>query len=569
MFKKAVDPLVIVVMLFAASSGFGQREKNQNSNNIADLVLLNGNIITVDSKNSIAQAVAVKDDRILAVGTNSQINYLVGPQTKTIDLKGKCVTPGIVDSHIHVLYYGKQFWKDFLNIRYPTVKNEKDLLKAIADKAKSIPKGEWISANQGFHVDPNEKLDRWVLDSVAPDNPVYLRHASGQYVVVNSAALKLAGIDKNTPNPYSSKIVRDNTGEPTGVLLHYPAENLVGKLAPGYGNRSEEELLNDLKVGQDICLSAGITSGQDVIVSNPRDAKIYKDLADKGELKMRIYLLLYVNDEKQARQFVKQIKGYKSDMLTFGGWKLAIDGGDAPGTQLMYDNMLPASKNSYYYFTPDELKRIVQILHDSGLQVAFHIGGDKGIDEALDAIELANKTNPRNDTRYRIEHAIFVRPESLERIKKLDVVISTSPQWISWHGDMFLKATNEKNMANLMPIGSMLRMGIPLAFGCDVPASIAHEPEWALVGAVLRKTHTGYQPNPNERIDIREALRIHTMGSAYAAFEEDQKGSIEPGKFADLVVWSDDLYKLKPQQIDEFRPLMTFVGGKIVYEEKT
>jgi hypothetical protein len=523
----------------------------------------------VDPKDSVAQAIAVNGNKILAVGTNSQIRALIGPQTKSIDLQGKTVTPGIVDSHIHVIYYGKQFSKDLLDIRYPTVKDEKGLLEIIAKRAKNIPKGEWISGNQGFHVDPNAKLDRWVLDSVAPDNPVYLRQASGQYAVVNSAALKIAGIDRNTPNPYGSKIVRDNTGEPTGMLIHYPAENLVAKFATGYGNRSDEDLLNDLKVGQDKCLSSGITSGQDVIVSNPRDIKIYKDLADKGELKMRMNLLLYVNDENQARQYVQQIKGYKSDMLTFGGWKLAIDGGSAPGTVLMYDDTLPLSKNSYYYYTPEELKSIVQILHDSGLQIAFHIVGDKGIDEALDAIESAMKANPRNDTRYRIEHAMYIRPESLQRIKKLGVVVSTSPQWISWHADSFKKASNEETMANFMPINSMLKLGIPLAFGCDVPASITHEPTWALYGATTRKTMTGYQPNPNERITLNDALRIHTMGSAYAAFEEDLKGSIEPGKFADLVVWSNDLFSIKTaKQLNEFRPLMTFVGGALVYEEK-
>ena len=569
MFKKAVYPLVIVVMLFAASSGFGQREKNQNSNNIADLVLLNGNIITVDSKNSIAQAVAVKDDRILAVGTNSQINYLVGPQTKTIDLKGKCVTPGIVDSHIHVLYYGKQFWKDFLNIRYPAVKNEKDLLKAIADKAKSIPEGEWISANQGFHVGPNEKLDRWVLDSVAPDNPVYLRHASGQYVVVNSAALKLAGIDKNTPNPYGGKIVKDtSTGEPTGVLLHYPAENLVGKIAAGYGDRTEAELEKDLRRGQEICLAAGITSGQDVILASPRDIKIYKNFAEKNELKIRMYLQLYVNSEEQARKYAEAIKGFKTDMLTFAGWKLAIDGGAAAGTVLMYNKSLPAARNAYYYYDPETLNRIVRLLHETGMQVSFHIIGDKRIDEALDAIEDALKHNPRKDHRYRIEHAIWVRPESLERIRKLGVVISTQPQWISWHADGFRMATDEASMANCMPVKSMLRRGIPVAFGCDVPAALTHEPKWAFFGATTRRTKSGYVPAPDEKVNIHEALRIHTMGSAYAAFEEKMKGSVEEGKLADLVVWSHDLYSISPRDMKDLQAEITIVGGKIVYEGK-
>jgi predicted amidohydrolase YtcJ len=161
-----------------------------------------------------------------------------------------------------------------------------------------------------------------------------------------------------------------------------------------------------------------------------------------------------------------------------------------------------------------------------------------------------------------------VNPSSLDRIKKLGIVVSTSPQWISWFDDGYLKATDNATMANFMPINTMLKKGIPLAFGCDVPASPNHEPKWALAGATARKGVSGYLANSDERISISEALRIHTMGSAYAAFEEDQKGSIEPGKFADMVVWSHNIYEVTPQQISEFRPLMTFVGGKMVYEEK-
>src|SRR4030042_4707317 len=294
------------------------------SNSHADLVLINGKIITVDSKDSIVQAVAVKGDRIIKVGTTSQIQTFVGPATQVVDLKGKAVTPGIIDSHIHVLYYGRQFWDGYLDIRFPKVRNKEDLLQAISQKAKSIPKGAWISGNQGFHLEKEDSLNRWILDSVAPDNPVYLRHGSGQYAVVNSAALKLAGIDTNTPNPYGGKIMKDpSTGAPTGLLLHYPDENLVGKIAAGYGDRAEADLEKDLKRGQEICLAAGITRGQDDIVANPLYIKIYKNLADKNELKMRMYLQLYVNSEEQAKKYAEMIKGFKTDMLTFAGWKLA------------------------------------------------------------------------------------------------------------------------------------------------------------------------------------------------------------------------------------------------------
>ncbi len=568
--KSYQNILIVALVTLGILWSISQAKSIASSNSHADLVLINGKIITVDSKDSIVQAVAVKGDRIIKVGTTSQIQSFVGPATQVVDLKGKAVTPGIIDSHIHVLYYGRQFWDGYLDIRFPKVRNKEDLLQAISQKAKSIPKGAWISGNQGFHLEKEDSLNRWILDSVAPDNPVYLRHGSGQYAVVNSAALKLAGVDKNTPNPYGGKIMKDpSTGEPTGILLHYPAENLVGKIAAGYGDRAEADLEKDLKIGQEICLAAGITSGQDVIVANPRDIKIYKNLADKNELNMRMYLQLYVNSEEQAKKYAGMIKGFKTDMLTFAGWKLAIDGGTAAGTVLMYNKNLPASRNAYYYYEPDTLKRIVRILHDTGLQVSFHIVGDKGIDEALYAIEEALKQNPRKDPRHRIEHAIWINPKSLDRISKLGVVISTQPQWISWHGDGFRMSTDEASMANCMPLRSMMRKGIPLAFGCDVPAALTHEPKWAFFGATTRRTKSGYVPNPDERLNIREALRIHTMGSAYAAFEENIKGSIEEGKLADLVVWSHDLYSIKPQELKDFQAEMTIIGGKIVYEGKS
>jgi predicted amidohydrolase YtcJ len=537
--------------------------------NKADLVLENGKVYTVDSKDSIVQAVAVKGDKIVKVGTNAEIHSLVGPNTRVIDLGGKMMTPGIIDAHFHLMSYGRQSWEGFLDIRYPTVKNLDDLLRVVGERAKSIPAGEWISGNQGFHVGDSIPFDRYILDKVAPNNPVYLRHSSGQYSVVNSLALKLAGINKNTPDPFGGKIVRNpTTGEPTGVLLHYPAEDLVLKLAPGYGIVTDEQMEIDIKNGQELCLSAGITSVQDVIVGSTEFVKAYKRVADKNELKVRTYLLLYINSEEQAQAAAKTIKGYKTDMLTFNGWKLAIDGGFSAGTTLMYDTSLPVAKNAYYFYKPDQLNRIVSLLHDTGLQIAFHIVGDKGTDEALDAVAAAMKTNPRKDPRHRIEHMCFVAPSSLARIKNLGVVVSTQPQWISWNGDSFLNLTNEKAMKNFIPINSILKAGIPLAFGCDAPAAVAHEPNWAFVGAESRKTLNGYTANAQESITPIEVLRIHTMGSAYAAFEEKEKGSIEVGKLADLVVWSGDITSTDYSQVIDAKALITIVGGKIAYEKK-
>jgi hypothetical protein len=277
-----------------------------------------------------------------------------------------------------------------------------------------------------------------------------------------------------------------------------------------------------------------------------------------------MYMLLYINTEEQAEQYAAELEGIKSDYLTFAGWKLAIDGGYSAGTALMYNTGLPAAAHAYYYYEPAMLNRIVRLLHETGLQISFHITGDKGLDEALDA--LAQAGTGVAAARHRIEHAFFIRPPSLQRLKDLGVVISTQPQLVSWFADGIRESTNDAAMETYMPLKSLLYQGIPLAFGCDVPASPYHEPKWAFIGATTRRTATGYQPGPEQCLNMHQALRVHTMGSAYAAFEEGVKGSLEAGKLADLVVWNQDLYTMPdPQQATNLQALMTFVGGKQVF----
>ena len=219
---------------------------------------------------------------------------------KKIDLRGKTVTPGLIDSHYHLMYYGAQFWPGYLNIRHPVVTSKADLLRVVGNYAQQINPDDWISANQGFTLLPFETVDRLDIDSVAPNNPAYLRHCSGQYSLVNTRALEIAGIDSTTPNPPGSRIMHDDNGQPNGILSHYPAENLVGQHATGYGDRTDEQKFEDIERGQQLCLQAGYTSVQDVIVSTVRDIMLYKQYADSGLLKVRVYAMLFVEDRKSV-----------------------------------------------------------------------------------------------------------------------------------------------------------------------------------------------------------------------------------------------------------------------------
>lgn len=536
----------------------------------ADLILYNGKVITVDAADQICQAIAIKQDKILAVGTDAEIRAMAAPVCRMINLNGKTVTPGLIDSHYHLMYYGAQFWPGYLDIRHPVTTSKASVLQVVGDRARQVSPGTWISGNQGFALQPFETLTRWDLDTVSPNNPVYLRHSSGQYSVVNSLALSIAGIDRNTPNPPGSLIMHDEHGEPNGVLSHYPAENLVGHFATGYGDRTDEQKFEDIDEGQELCLKAGYTSVQDVIIGSVKDILLYKQFDANGRLKVRIYAMLFIDTEKEADTLSKvwQQLNLQSNLLRFGGWKLAMDGGLAARTILMYDKSLYAAQISYPYHTQEELNRMVTTLHNTGLQVSVHVSGDEGIDMTITAYEQAMQANPRVDPRHRIEHGLFPSTAALQRMKNANIILSTQPQWITWYADGYKQATDDATMNRLLPLKTMLDNGNRLAFGCDVPASPYQDPKWAFFGAVIRRCGLSGTPySQGQKLTPQEALRIHTMGSAYAGFAESTTGSLEPGKFADLVIWSHDLYTMNPADVINLAAEMTIVGGVIGYDD--
>jgi predicted amidohydrolase YtcJ len=292
----------------------------------ADLILHNGNILTVDANDRTAQAVSVSKGTIQKVGLDSEVSPLIGPNTHIINLRGKTVTPGLIDAHNHMLYFGEQL-KYRLDIRPPKVMTKMDLLKVLLEATKVKPEGDWIYGAQGFFLYIKDSPTRWELDEASTKHPVYLPHISGQFAVVNSLALKLAGINRFTPDPYGGKIERDEkTKEPTGRLLQYPAEDLVRIKIP---KPSPEEYEAAVQYAAGLFLPHGITSVQDVIVYIRRHTKIYEQMAANHTLPVRLYILEYIDSLRKAREMTALHHHSHHPMCTFGGWKLAIDGGGA------------------------------------------------------------------------------------------------------------------------------------------------------------------------------------------------------------------------------------------------
>lgn len=520
----------------------------------ADLVFINGKINTVDANDSIAEAVAVKDSLIYKVGTYQDIQPFIGPNTDVRNLNGKCMTPGIIDSHTHLMYYG-QTEKDYVNLRPPAVQTVEDVIAKIAARVQTLQPTEWVIGDGFFKLE--RMPTRYDLDPVSPDNPVFLNSLGGHYGSANSKALEEAGIDSTTPDPVGGIIERDSTGVPDGVLWNHPAMDLIRKYYPPF---DEEDLTEDVIFAQEKYIAAGVTSFQDVNTRSMSRVRAY--IAAVDSLKIRGYLLFTIEKTEDANFSVENLVPYQGPILSIIGDKFLLDG--QPPTSY---TSVPHLGPSYDMPTwdADTLKQVVKELHRAGHQLAFHVMGDLAIDLALDAIEEALNDTPRPDHRHRLEHVMIPTQKQIQRMKQLGVVVSVQPAAIYASGDFYIKIWGAEVTKRLKPVRSFLDAGVPVAFGTDYPTVLNIHPKNTLWASVVRMTSSGKIIAPEERITIQEALRAHTMGSAYAAFEEDVKGSIEVGKYADMTVWSDDLYSIPTSEIPNLFVKGIVVGGT-VYE---
>jgi hypothetical protein len=527
----------------------------------ADLVFRGGRVFAGKGQPA-ATAIAVKGDRVMAVGGDAALAGLIGPKTRVVELKGRLVVPGFNDAHVHFLSGGF----GLLSVDLREARDERDLVRRIGEHARSLPKGTWIQQGNWDHESwPSKALPtRQLIDPVTPDHPVFVQRLDGHMALANSLALRLAGIDRETTEPEGGTIVRDASGEPTGILKDN-AEDLVSRVIP---EASREMNLRAARAALAEAARRGVTTIQD---NSSVDAlPTYQDLRARGELTARMYVWRYA-DAMEPLMKAGVRTGLGDDWIRLGAVKILSDGSMGSGTAAFFEPYADDPKTSGLLIHPvPELERMIREADGAGFQLAVHAIGDRANALVLDAFEKAAKANGPRDRRFRIEHAQVVRKQDLPRYKALGVVASIQPSHCIDDMRWAEKRIGHARSRDAYNFRSFTNAGIPVAFGTDWFVEPL-DPRLGLYAAVTRELPSGGPPGgwfPEEKLPLEDALDLYTRGSAYAEFAEMEKGTLEAGKLADLVVFASDLFKVSPREILTTPVDLTVVGGRVVYERK-
>jgi len=562
----------------------------------ADLVITNGKVITVDKSFSIAQAVAVKDGRIVAVGTDERIKALAGRQTKAIDLDGKTMLPGINDAHIHAMLYWGSRPPLVLDVGYPAVKSISDIVAAVGKKAREVRPGEWIRAT-GLNLDNLEECKkaparyptRLDLDPVSPDNPVCLGvipFTLGEHAAwLNTSALKRIGITRDTIPPPGCDIFKESaTGEPTGLLKGALIDELVTRAIPGSTREQKRQAL--LTATKELN-SLGITSitegalgpGGVDYQGGLWDAEcigVYNDLCNEGKLTVRVSILLLFTPygsyfPKELYDGLKYLgihSGFGNEWLRIAGVKLFADGIPLNKTAWMYEEYVGGGSGKMVFTgeTDDErrneLMNIISYSHKLGYQIGIHVTGDRAIDACIDGFVKAEQEEPRGLRHYLI-HGDFVSAGAARRMAEYGIGISVQPALTDIAVNFLPYSVGNERAAKYGSLRTIFDAGVHVAGGSDAPVTY---PDWKLAvqSAVLRESATAGEVA--QRITVDEAIRMYTIEGAWQDRMENIKGSIEVGKLADFCVLEEDILTIEPDRIKDIRNLMTIIGGEIVYD---
>jgi predicted amidohydrolase YtcJ len=530
----------------------------------ADLIITNAKVWTVDKSRPTAQAVAILGERIVAVGSNADVGVWHGSKTQTIDAHGKLLLPGFNDAHVHFISGGSQL--DYVQLN--DAASAQEFTRRIGDKARSLRPGEWVLGGDWDETkwSPAALPTRETIDSVTSATPVFVSRYDGHMGLANSAALKLAGITKETPDPPGGTIVRDAQGNPTGALKD-AAMDYLDKVIPAL---TSAQRMHAAKRALAHAAALGVTSVQDM---NPdyADIAVYTRLREQGELTTRIYgapLITQVDD--QVKMGIRHAFGGPD--LRIGAVKAYADGSLGSGTAYFFE---PFTDQPGNYGLLSELMQPLSLMRErmmaadaAGLQICTHAIGDRGISMILDLYSEIAQAHGAADRRWRIEHAQHMAAKDFARFAQLKVIASVQPYHAIDDGRWAEQRIGHDRASRTYAFRTFLQHGVRLAFGTDWDVAPLN-PMLTIYAAVTRATLDGKNPNgwfPEQKLNVAEAIEAYTMGSAYAEFQEQDKGSITVGKLADLVLLSDDILTIEPARIREVKILKTILGGKLTWD---
>ncbi|HET7576780.1 MAG TPA: amidohydrolase [Sphingomicrobium sp.] len=529
----------------------------------ADLIIRDAHIVTVDPKFSIAEAAAVRDGKFIAVGGDAEVMKSAGPETRVVDLHGKTVLPGFNDTHVH-LTAGESLP---VQVDLTHIRSIKDIQAKIAARAREVKPGEWIVGTRGwweYQLAEGRLPNRADLDAAAPDNPVAI--PGPHYVIANSRALALAGVTRDTPDPTGGQIYKDSNGEPTGLLMDN-ATRFVRKFIPKPTEARKEEGLKRVLA---LVNSHGLTSAGDPSGS-AEDAALFRKLRDAGQLTVRVDFAYSIDPAEPLDQVEAELKAlpkpgsdgdgmFRSDEIGETG----LDGAELTAL-LNQDYPGKPGYRGLQKVPTEHFEKFAALVAKYGYRLRPHAVGDGAIDEALDAFEYANKQVPITSRRWMIDHAFLLGPTHYARVKRLGLIINSEYMHNYELGALILKAWKRPLADRSEPYAEWLRNGILFAGGSDGPISYYAEPLLEIYGEVTRGTQWGGKLGPDQDISRADAIRSVTINGAYTTFEEGVKGSIEPGKYADFVVLSDDILSILAERIRDTKVLTTVLGGKTVF----